>query len=284
VLELRLLGAGDERLLEEFLVEHRDSSMFLRSNSRQAGLVYTGQRLGATYVGGFDAGRLIGVAAHAWNGLLLLQAPAACSELVLGAVDTSRRPVKGVIGPLAQVRTARRTLGLEHVPATLEEDERLYVLDLADLVLPEALTTGRTNARSPLTSELELLIEWRVAYEIESLGREDTPAVRAGASSWIHAQLEEGVAWVALAQSEPVSYSAFNATLPDIVQVGGVYTPPDRRGRGYAKAVVAHSLRVAREQRGAERGVLFTSNPNAMRTYEALGFRHAGEYGLVLFV
>ena len=283
MLELRTLGAGDEPLVEAFLTEHRDTSMFLRSNSRQAGLVYAGQRLGGTYVGGFDGGRLIGLVAHCWNGVLLLQAPAAVSEIVQGAVDASRRAVTGLIGPLAQVRAARHALGLDAAPATLEEDERLYVLDLKDLLLPEVLSSGRASARAPLASELDLLIEWRVAYELESLGREDSPAVRAGSSSWINAQFEEGVAWVTVVQNEPVSYSAFNATLPDIVQVGGVYTPPDRRGRGYAKAAVAHSLRVARDQRGASRGVLFTSNPSAMRTYEALGFRHTGEYGLVLF-
>ena len=37
----------------------------------------------------------------------------------------------------------------------------------------------------------------------------------------------------------PVSLSAINASLPDIVQLGGIYTPPDLRGRGYAKAAVA---------------------------------------------
>src|SRR5690349_11355644 len=148
--------------------------MFLRSNSRQAGLVYAGQRLGGTYVGGFDGGRLLGIVAHSWNGMLLLQAPAAASEIVQAAVDASRRPVTGLIGPLAQVRTARRALGLDGAPTTLEEDERLYVLDLKALQLPEVLSSGRASARAPLASELDLLIEWRVAYELESLGREDT--------------------------------------------------------------------------------------------------------------
>ena len=38
---------------------------------------------------------------------------------------------------------------------------------------------------------------------------------------------------------------------------------------------------VARE-RGASRAVLFTGNPSAVRTYEALGFRRVGDYSLVL--
>ena len=77
------------------------------------------------------------------------------------------------------------------------------------------------------------------------------------------------------------SLAAFNAALPDIVQLGGIYTPPALRGRGYAKAAVAHSLLVARE-RGASRAVLFTENPSAARSYEAVGFRRTGDYSLVL--
>jgi predicted GNAT family acetyltransferase len=69
--------------------------------------------------------------------------------------------------------------------------------------------------------------------------------------------------------------------LPDIVQLGGVYTPAELRGRGYAKCSVAGSLLAAREG-GATRAVLFTQNPSAARSYEAVGFRALGQYGLVL--
>jgi predicted GNAT family acetyltransferase len=69
--------------------------------------------------------------------------------------------------------------------------------------------------------------------------------------------------------------------LPDIVQLGGIYTPPELRGRGYAKAAVDASLLAAIE-RGATRAVLFTNNPSAARSYEAVGFRRLGDYGLVL--
>jgi predicted GNAT family acetyltransferase len=70
--------------------------------------------------------------------------------------------------------------------------------------------------------------------------------------------------------------------LPDIVQLGGIYTPPRLRGRGYARAAVAASLLEAR-RRGAERAVLFTATPNAERCYAAVGFRRVGDYALVLF-
>ena len=67
----------------------------------------------------------------------------------------------------------------------------------------------------------------------------------------------------------------------DNVQIGGVWTPPELRGRGYARRVVAGALRVA-EGEGVRRAVLFTENPAARRSYEALGFRQVGEFGVIV--
>jgi predicted GNAT family acetyltransferase len=80
----------------------------------------------------------------------------------------------------------------------------------------------------------------------------------------------------------PVAYRQFNATLPEVVQVGGVWTPPSLRSRGYARAVVAGSLLAARAE-GARRGVLFTGEENvaAQRAYAAIGFRRVGDWGLL---
>jgi predicted GNAT family acetyltransferase len=77
--------------------------------------------------------------------------------------------------------------------------------------------------------------------------------------------------------------AGFNARLPDMVQVGGVYTPPEARGRGYARTAVALCLRAARE-RGVRRAILFTGEDNipAIRAYRALGFERIGDFAIVL--
>lgn len=69
-----------------------------------------------------------------------------------------------------------------------------------------------------------------------------------------------------------------------MVQVGGVYTPPEFRNQGYARSVVAGSLLEAREK-GVGRAILFTGTEMnaAKRCYESLGFTPAGDYGLVIF-
>lgn len=279
---LRRLTDGDEALLEEFLAFHADSSMFLRSNARRAGLAYSGKPFQAVYAAAFRDGRVIGVVAHGWNGMLLLQAPEEADRLALACVEWSGLPITGFAGPAAHVRQARSALKLEEAETTVEGDEALYALNLSDLVIPAPLATGAIVCRAPHSDERDTLCAWRLAYDIELLGANDSPEARAGSASFLDAQIADANVWVAVEGDRPVSLSAFNAALPDIVQLGGIYTPPALRGRGFARVAVAASLIAARE-RGASRAVLFTNNLNAVRTYEALGFRRGGDYSLVLF-
>ena len=68
------------------------------------------------------------------------------------------------------------------------------------------------------------------------------------------------------------------------LQIGGVFTPPLQRQRGYARAVVAGALLEARKQ-GVVEAILFTGRENeaAQSTYRALGFETAGDYAIILF-
>jgi hypothetical protein len=255
--------------------------MFLRANSRRAGLVDHGQMWQATYVGAFRARHLIGVAAHAWNGMVMVQAPDdGLAEAVRACVALSGREVGGFSGPLEQVAEARAALGLEHAPTRLDEVEGLYSLDLQHLKLPAALTSGRIGWRPPRPAERATLCGWRVEYDVEVLGSTRSEEARRHATEFLDQQLADGNVWVAADGDEPVSLSAFNAALPDIVQLGGIYTPPALRGRGYCKVAVAGSL-LAAQQRGVTRSVLFTKNPSAVRSYEAVGYRLVGDYALV---
>jgi predicted GNAT family acetyltransferase len=172
-------------------------------------------------------------------------------------------------------------LGLADAPTTLSADESLYGLDLERLVVPRALESREVECRAPHVDEHERLREWRFAYDLEALGSPASDETRARSTMFLNTQLAEGNVWVAMHDGRMVSLSAFNAALPDIVQVGGIYTPPEFRSRGFARAAVAASLLAARD-RGASRAVLFTNNPFAVRCYQALGFERVGDYGLVM--
>jgi GNAT superfamily N-acetyltransferase len=279
---IRPLDSPDASQLEAFLLPRRDSSMFLRSNAKRGGLNHSEGTPKQTFVGAFRDGELVGVVAQGASGMLLIQAPYCAADLAHACVGLSQRPVTGLAGPLPHLDQARTALGLKEEDASYNRDEWLYGLDLCDLIVPTALSTGLVACRAPAPDERDTLCAWRLAYDIEALGATDTDETRQRSARFLDQQMADGHAWVALECGAPVSLAAFNAALPDIVQLGGIYTPPKLRGRGYARVAVAASLLAARE-RGVERAILFTSNPSAARAYEALGFLRTGSYAVILF-
>ena len=71
--EIRVLTEADQPRLVELLLQHLESSLILLSNVDRAGVVDHGQLFQATYAGRFDAaGALTAVAAHYWNGNVLV--------------------------------------------------------------------------------------------------------------------------------------------------------------------------------------------------------------------
>jgi RimJ/RimL family protein N-acetyltransferase len=284
MVELRVLGSGDERRLEAFLGAHADSSMILRSNVRAVGVVDRGGPFHGIYAAAVDGDRVVAVAAHMTRGGIVLQAPDHVEVVVRLAVERSGRPVAGLLGPWPQVITARDALGLRNRPTRQMSREILYALVLRDLVVPAMLGSGAVRCRRSEPDDLKLLAEWRAAYNVEANGRPDDAENPIRSRAEIEHWHTTGVSFVLTRDEVPVAYSAFNAHLPDVVQVGGVWTPPPLRGHGYARSVVAGSLLLARTA-GARRAVLFTGDENlpAQRAYEALGFRPIGDYGLLFF-
>src|SRR5947208_8320792 len=92
--------------------------MFLRSNARSAGLTDRGRPMQATYVAALEGGRIAGVAAHCWNGMVLVQAPEGghAAAATLEAVRRSGRTVTGFSGPWDQVVAGLATKGRAAAP------------------------------------------------------------------------------------------------------------------------------------------------------------------------
>jgi predicted GNAT family acetyltransferase len=272
-MEIRRLDERDRPAVETFLLAHRDSAMFLRENLCMRGLTYTGQPHGALYMAAVEAGRVVALLAHAWNGVVLILAPVEADALARALAAASGRRVTGLSGPHAQVMRVRAALGLQDAPAQLDAVEDLYGLELAALRMPDS--SPRLRFRAATEADRETLIGFRRAYEIETLGASPEDATRNAA------RLHIANTWVALLDGRIVSQSGFNAALDDIVQLGGIYTPPEERNRGYARAAIAAHL-VAARAAGVTRAVLFTLDPAAARCYRALGFERVGDYAIVL--
>ena len=98
-------------------------------------------------------------------------------------------------------------------------------------------------------------------------------------TQWVESQSQ----FILTDAGQPVAGCCFNARLPDMVQIGNVWTPAALRGRRYARSVVAGALRYARAE-GAREAVLFTATDNnaARKAYLATGFTRIGDYAIVL--
>lgn len=278
---VRILGAGDEDALEAFLATRAAHAMFLRANLRRAGIVDTGAPYTGTYAGAVDGGALVGAGACFWNGIVITAAGEHAGPVAAAAVAASGRRPHGFLGPWVEVGAARAALGFSGAPADMDSREDLYELDLAALVVPPRLAAGELVCRAADAADLPLLARWRAAYHVEALGAAPGPATDEAARTEVH----RWGFWVLVDAGAVVAMTSFNARLPDMVQVGGVYTPPQLRGRGYARAAVAGSLVDARAE-GVARAILFTGDDNAAAraAYLALGFRIVGDYGMVLGV
>lgn len=283
-LQVRRLEADEHPLLEDFLAPRIDASMILLSNARRAGLVDQGQPMEGTYLVATESERVVGVAAHYWNGNVVLQAPRGLALLLQALGSFSQRPLRGVLGPNAQVVEALGLLGVDRRDLCVDGPEGLYVLDLAKLAVPAPLAEGQVKGRRITEQDVERQTAWRVAYSTEALGMADSAELREKCRQDVERSLANGHTWVLEEGARAVASSSFNAALSEIVQIGGVYTPPDRRGNGYGRSVVAASLLAVRDTE-VQRAVLFTedSNQPARRAYASLGFEQIGDYRVALF-
>jgi predicted GNAT family acetyltransferase len=280
---VRIEPAREEHIdaMQAYLASRGETCMFIRSNLAAVGLRWSGESLEGQYLIAWRDGAIVGVVAHYWNGMVLVQADAALDELAIRAVRHSGRPVTGFSGATDQVRTARAALGLTDAPAQLDHDETLMALALDALVVPSPLARGELSVRPATPADRDPVIAWRVAYFLETKTEVDPARAAHKVKAWFDAGMHRDPPWIARVGAEPVAMCAFNARVPDTVQVGAVYTPPELRNRGYARAVVAGALLDARAH-GVARAILFTPRPDALAAYRAIGFEPIGQFTIVL--
>jgi len=282
MLSYRVLGssAGDYTRLDAFLRARLTSSMILLNHARSAGLRDHGQRSQGTYLGAFEDDELVGVVGHLWNGSAVLQVPAErAAALCELAIRVSGRLLTGLLGPREQVGAVLHGLDLAPAQLRLDSVESLFELRLSQLRVPGALCEGEVRVRVARHADLPLLTAWRAAFCIEALRALDTPELYEASRHAEWHSIEDGCSWIVECNGEPVAKTAFSAVTRESVQIGGVYTPPALRGRGYARAGVAQSLLYAKS-RGVVSSVLFTGddNPAAQRAYRSLGYERIGDY------
>jgi predicted GNAT family acetyltransferase len=176
----------------------------------------------------------------------------------------------GATGPPATVRALSRAWTRRAGGSTrVRLREAMQVLEQVD----DPPRAAQGLLRTARQEEAALLAQWLRAFA-------DEAGVTGGNESarTMHSRIARGGIFI-WDDDGPVSLVGANPPVAGVVRIGPVYTPPERRRRGYAgHAVAAVSRRAMRA--GANRCMLFTdlANPTSNKIYAEVGFRVFGDW------
>lgn len=120
------------------------------------------------------------------------------------------------------------------------------------------------------------VLEWITAFNTEAIGTQPDPERM---RRWVarHQGADRATRGVMLwvVDDEPVSMAAYMGPTPNGFRVGGVYTPPELRRRGYASACTAAVSQNILEM-GRQFAFLFTdaTNPTSNHIYQEIGYEY----------
>jgi predicted GNAT family acetyltransferase len=157
--------------------------------------------------------------------------------------------------------------------ASVQRRSRLF--RLAELRFPAGVPGA---ARTAGAADRGLLALWFAAFADEVGDTHERPA------AIIDERLSYGGFTLWEDGGRPVSLAGLTRRVAGQVRVGPVYTPPERRGRGYGGAVTAAVSQAALDA-GADEVLLFTdlANPTSNALYQRLGYEPITDYLVLAF-
>jgi RimJ/RimL family protein N-acetyltransferase len=151
---------------------------------------------------------------------------------------------------------------------------RLHRLDA--LVAPSPRSPGEPLVAGP--EHRDLVVAWYEAFAAEI----DEPV--GDVRPQVDDRLAYGGVTLWIVDGAPVSLAGVTRTVAGMARVAPVYTPPERRGRGYGAAATAAVTRAALDA-GVRDLLLYTdlANPTSNRLYARLGYRPVEDSVVLLF-
>ena len=202
-------------------------------------------------------------------------------EAVDALVDALRdEDLPGLLGPTEPAaRFAARWADATGQPARVQVAERIFRLQR--VIPPQRPAPGRWRVVGP--RDRELIADWLVAFMTEAVPEAPAnPDPGAAADRWVAQVGRIGYVWED--GGSVVSLVGAGGETPHGIRIGPVYTPPERRGRGYASSLTAAASQDQLD-RGRQFVFLFTdlANPTSNKIYQAIGYEPVCDVDQYLF-
>ena len=160
----------------------------------------------------------------------------------------------------------------------LRDPQLLLVLERGHLA-----ETPSGDVRLSTSADLEPLIVAAARMHREEMGIDPLMVDAAAWRSRMSSLIDRGWSWVWMRDGEVLFKAELSAWTPDVVQIQGVYTAPQHRGQGIARAGLAAVC--AQVFADVPRCSLYVNQYNviAQRVYERLGFQTADLFATVMY-
>jgi hypothetical protein len=211
-----------------------------------------------------------------WNVVLSVVDDPDAIPALADDLEAAGLKLPGAVGPVDVVRAFADLWTRTHdLTSSLAVAERIYRLER---VVPPVGVPG--HGRIATTADRDLLVTWVGAFMDEALERR-----REEATAFVDRSFQMKTrTWYLWEDDGPVSVAAAGGPTPNGIRIGPVYTPPDRRRRGYASAVTALASQTELDS-GRRFVFLFTdlSNPTSNKIYQQIGYEPVIDVDLLTF-
>lgn len=264
-----------------FLNRHEDAAQFLINNLKEHGPCLTEHHNSGNFKIIRDGDKIKGAFCLTRRGNLIAQTEGNFAEEIIRSCAEEPLELKGFIGDWNSVEPPLklyRQQNPNYLP-TYESKEILYSYPLKsdDLKLKHDLRVRFLEDRD--------FLQWLTfskAYMTE-LHLPDELTDDQKRSDFLK-QIKNQIWWGLFDGETLLSRVALNSKGEKIGQVGGVFTPPQLRQKGFAKAAMFHMLKDCRDLHGHTKNILFTGETDfpAQKLYESMGYQRIGSFALVL--
>jgi cobalamin biosynthesis Mg chelatase CobN len=172
-MSIQQLSKAHIGILNEYLDNHVETCMFIRSNLYHSGIEYQDMSYHGEYWASFsDDYNINGVLVHYWNGNLMMQAD---NNTILKALinrykATQVKPIAGILGDDSQADFAIESFSLKPSQFAINYTEDLFLLSLRNLKEPERIKDSNFLLKSVKQCDASILKRWLIDYKIEALG------------------------------------------------------------------------------------------------------------------